>query len=295
MARSCVDGKKHDRCIRPAAFEVPRCRSAASPRSREPQSARVSRRGSNGPRTTASCVNVACNVRVKFGARVVRPFKGRGYSFLDFLWAFVSDWSLAMSGPLSVPLAIVGVFLPNEIARIMLFATAALCLILGSFSVWRRERIQVLAGVPRLDIVYTASERRFNEVIREHLHWNTRHLSVCVKNAGNTATTNCQLYFDNISPNDGNLATGLPLVSSPFILNGSEAKFFPLVSFQELEHETLGTLHVQVDVEGKLGERVFEASKEYTVTLRATAAECDATVGQFSFWVHKNELKMEPI
>jgi hypothetical protein len=61
-------------------------------------------------------------------------------TFAEYLWAFTSRWSTLMSGPLSVPAAIAATLVENWIARIVLAATALICLLFSSYSIWRIER-----------------------------------------------------------------------------------------------------------------------------------------------------------
>lgn len=208
--------------------------------------------------------------------------------FQDFMRAFVTEWSLAMSGPASVPLAIIGAFVTNEALKVSLFVTAVVCFVIGSYAVWKRERVKAIAASTRLDIDFVPSGRRFNE-IKHNLHYKTRQLSVRVINLGKLQATNCQVYFDGISSNDGNLPKGVALLSAPVALNGSEELFVPIISFEEREHCTAGNLYVPFKInDRKAGYRTFDGSEEHRIILRATAAECGACVREFHFWVDSN-------
>ena len=57
-----------------------------------------------------------------------------------FFRAILSSWFLGMSGSLSVPLTVAAVFVPNEIAKVLLGITAFACFWGAAFAVWRRER-----------------------------------------------------------------------------------------------------------------------------------------------------------
>ena len=59
---------------------------------------------------------------------------------VSYIRAFGVRWFVAMSGPLSVPLAVVGYIVQNEVAKFALFATALLCAIFASYWVWKVER-----------------------------------------------------------------------------------------------------------------------------------------------------------
>jgi hypothetical protein len=96
---------------------------------------------------------------------------------VGFLRAYVSKWSLAMSGALSVPLAMVGVLWPNGPVRTVLFVTAATCFV----------------------VLYEPDERRFVETENFNLDWLTKRLSVCVRNTGKLQASNCQVFFEKIN------------------------------------------------------------------------------------------------
>src|SRR5262249_32030462 len=55
--------------------------------------------------------------------------------------AFGARWFIAMSGPLSVPLAIAGVAVPNWPLKIFLLGTAGACFFFAAYWVWRNERL----------------------------------------------------------------------------------------------------------------------------------------------------------
>jgi hypothetical protein len=71
-------------------------------------------------------------------------------NFSNFVRAFGSRWFTAMSGPLSVPLAVAAVFVPNDIAKLLLALTAIACAIFASYWVWRRERQQAIVSEQQL-------------------------------------------------------------------------------------------------------------------------------------------------
>ncbi|SRR6266851_7484135 len=58
----------------------------------------------------------------------------------DFFRAILSSWLLGMSGSLSVPLTVAAVFVPNELAKVLLGVTAFICFWGAAYTVWRRER-----------------------------------------------------------------------------------------------------------------------------------------------------------
>lgn len=215
----------------------------------------------------------------------------------DFIWAFGAEWSIAMSGPLSVPLAIAGVLSSNDTVKATLFVISAACLVVGSYLIWKRERIKVIQVSPRLDIIYVANERRYDEN-KQDLHWGIKTISVAVKNIGATGLSNCQLYFDGISTEDGNLPKGCELQKGlpPFKLNGSETLFFKLLRFEERAQCTAGNLFVPFALDRDAGYRTFDRAGAHIITLRATAAECAPCIRRFKFWVDSSHhLKMERI
>src|ERR1700694_4710115 len=58
----------------------------------------------------------------------------------DFVQALSTRWLTLMSGPASVPLAILAFVVSNEIARILLGATAFCCAWGAAYVVWKAER-----------------------------------------------------------------------------------------------------------------------------------------------------------
>ena len=61
-------------------------------------------------------------------------------SLISYLRAFVARWSLAMSGPLSVPFAIASLYVQNGTAKTVLLLTAAICALFSSYWIWKIER-----------------------------------------------------------------------------------------------------------------------------------------------------------
>src|ERR1700731_3348466 len=59
---------------------------------------------------------------------------------VSYIRAFGVRWFVTMSGPLSVPLAVIAYFVQNDAAKIILFTTALLCGIFASYWVWKVER-----------------------------------------------------------------------------------------------------------------------------------------------------------
>lgn len=63
--------------------------------------------------------------------------------FRDFIHAFTSHWFNYMSGGLSVPAAILALYVQSGIAQAALWITAAACLVWSGFLLWRTERRRV--------------------------------------------------------------------------------------------------------------------------------------------------------
>jgi hypothetical protein len=57
-----------------------------------------------------------------------------------FVRSLLSSWLTGMSGPLSVPLTIAAVFVPNDVAKVALGVTAFACFWGAAYGVWVRER-----------------------------------------------------------------------------------------------------------------------------------------------------------
>lgn len=83
----------------------------------------------------------------------------------EFVRAFGTNWFAVMSGGPSVPFAIWALFVQNETARVGLWLTAAGCIVLSAFFVWRAERKEVVDLRMRVDIV--AATREQTAAIRE--------------------------------------------------------------------------------------------------------------------------------
>lgn len=67
-----------------------------------------------------------------------------------FSRAILARWFTAMSGPLSVPTAIAALFVPNEIAKLLLGLTAIACLVFTGYWIWKTEREKVIELQERL-------------------------------------------------------------------------------------------------------------------------------------------------
>jgi hypothetical protein len=65
-------------------------------------------------------------------------------TFRNFARAFFGNWLAWMSGGPSVPVALVGFYLENTIARIAFWIIAAGCLILSGYQLWKPERTKAI-------------------------------------------------------------------------------------------------------------------------------------------------------
>lgn len=204
-----------------------------------------------------------------------------------------------MSGVLCVPLTIAGCFWPPGPVQKLLVMTGIACGIYAAFKVWSEENkraddadkiaLQLKADLDaqgQLEISFRENERQFDErPFKSHL-WRTRQLSVCVENVGARALTNCQIYFDGISTDDGHYATGIAMRSNPFSLNASDKSFVLLASCEERNSSTpsVAVLHAP-PTPNAFGEfRLISTSEPHEITLRATAAECEPCVRKFRVW-----------
>jgi len=100
-----------------------------------------------------------CWQRIKEAAQppLKRPEKRKNGNFYSFLRAFSPWWFVLMSGGPSVPAAILAYYLDPLPAKIALWATAAFCVIMSAYLVWRRERLTVIALEDKLTLKMKAA------------------------------------------------------------------------------------------------------------------------------------------
>src|SRR5260370_36304080 len=82
-------------------------------------------------------------------------------SIKQFLSAFAAQWFTAMSGALSVPLAVLAFFVNNEAARLILACTAAICFIVAAYYVWKKERVRAIEAEEKLSVYLADSEKNY--------------------------------------------------------------------------------------------------------------------------------------
>jgi hypothetical protein len=63
-------------------------------------------------------------------------------SIRNFVDLLLPSWSAAMSGPLSVPLAVLAFFVSNETAKVLLGLSSFACVWAASYVLWSRERTE---------------------------------------------------------------------------------------------------------------------------------------------------------
>lgn len=226
------------------------------------------------------------------------------------IWAFIravtKHWiALLTGGALAAALGLWGQF-KGAITSAHYVAVLCIAIIFASYCAWKEEKQRgikaegeaarkaievtkleaIIAAQGRLEISFTKGERRFEES-KSKIYYTIKQLSVCVENVGAKGLTQCQLYFDGISTEDGRLATKIALLPSSFSLNPSASEFIPLVSCDEGRESPPGNaaLHVPARVDGATGDRIIETSKIHVITLRATAAECEPCVRNFRVWL----------
>jgi hypothetical protein len=79
----------------------------------------------------------------------------------EFLLAFLPQWATAMSGALSVPLAIAALFVSNDSARLGLGLTAVVCFIASSYLVWRKERLRAIEAEERISTMIAYGDKGY--------------------------------------------------------------------------------------------------------------------------------------
>jgi hypothetical protein len=69
----------------------------------------------------------------------------------QFVRAIMARWFTAMSGPLTVPAAIMAAYASSDKAKVAFGLTALACLVFTAYWVWRAERLNVIALQGKLD------------------------------------------------------------------------------------------------------------------------------------------------
>lgn len=171
-------------------------------------------------------------------------------SIRGFAKAFMAHWLTAMSGAMSVPLTIMGIFAQNDAVKYSLLGTALLCLAIASFRVWKDERVRRIAAEFKvaeltaerkaiyvgpntsssaLDIQFLKDDR--HEIIEVFQVGTIRRtLKVSVYNRGNGWLSNCRLSIEKTSPSIHD--TPIELISG-FSLQSGEKRFCILIYLDE--------------------------------------------------------------
>jgi hypothetical protein len=69
----------------------------------------------------------------------------------EFIRTLFSSWLTAMSGPLSVPLAVAAYYVSNDTAKAALGFTAFFCVFFAAFRLWKQERLARVQAEKRLN------------------------------------------------------------------------------------------------------------------------------------------------
>jgi hypothetical protein len=107
-----------------------------------------------------------------------------GASFWDFLHAFLSRWFIVMSGPATVPFAVVALYVNSVWLKALFGLLAVGCAVFSSYWVWRRAQLRVLeleeAVQPKIEIIHDPSCLW----CQEDLDGNRRVLRIGVRSTG---------------------------------------------------------------------------------------------------------------
>jgi hypothetical protein len=153
-----------------------------------------------------------------------------------------------------------------------------------------------MANKGRLDFEFIPERRRYEEITRP-LNGQRRSLQFSLQNMGNARLTNCKIHLEDVTPNEGNLASEIRLPIKEFDLNPGDKHFVPLASYDEpndsMPGDTVAVLHVPFKSDGT-GVRHIGVEIPYHVALKATAAECPSCSAVFRVWVStEGRLRME--
>lgn len=90
-------------------------------------------------------------------------------SIKEFIRTLFSSWLTAMSGPLSVPLAISAYYVPNEIGKAALGITSFVCGVFAAYRLWKQERCARVEaerrlGANRIEILFGDTEPHVREI-----------------------------------------------------------------------------------------------------------------------------------
>jgi hypothetical protein len=164
--------------------------------------------------------------RIRYRAPTVRKYLGE----------FLETWASRVSGGLSVPFAIVALFVPSIWAKVPFLGLAMVCLGVASYQVWRKEWKRAEEAerklAPKLAIAYDSANSLFTP---EHETYRLR-----VWNAGITAIDDVEVRI-TATPTLGYLSGYLPMVlreqhaqtGPPFTLKGNTPRYFDFLEYSE--------------------------------------------------------------
>jgi hypothetical protein len=108
----------------------------------------------------------------------------------DFALAYLQKWATAMSGPLSVPLAIAALWVENATVKIIFGVTAFVCVWSSAYFVWKRERDSLIEANKK---VTTLSD----EINRLNPRLSGRIEQIIIGESGGRATCTVNLTIKN--------------------------------------------------------------------------------------------------
>jgi hypothetical protein len=153
---------------------------------------------------------------------------GEPPSLKNFIRAFGVRWFVAMSGPLSVPLAGLAFWVESKTAKIGFGITALICAIFALYWIWRVERQRVLdleARLGELMLSRAVLEVRLEQCepyLRRHEH--QIYWRFALHNRGSAAADNVHVSLTAIRPLPSN-AVGL--LDFPLSTNSLDARINP--------------------------------------------------------------------
>jgi hypothetical protein len=150
-----------------------------------------------------------------------------GSGIKDYIRTFFVRWTLAMSGPLSIPLVVAGYFVSNDTARIGLYVSAFICAAFASYWVWKVEREARVAAEEAAKPLANIS--LINDFVRAKVepYATNRQCSILVENVGSRNLNNCQVTMAH-----RNMAEP-KYVCAPFSLRPYEPKRIPIINFKD--------------------------------------------------------------
>jgi hypothetical protein len=141
--------------------------------------------------------------------------QGYGTSLLSFLQAFGARWFIAMSGPLTVPFAILALILETRFQKVLFGVLAGGCAFFAAYWVWKRERNALRAAHGELD-----EERAKNAVAAIRTSINCVRLSHGLDIR--TAVSNCTFFLNVVVWNESPMAATIRVFKCSLIAHQRE-------------------------------------------------------------------------